>query len=57
YGNTLSIWDLVFGTFYYNPGTVPEKLGIDGTYLRSNDLWKVISYPFRGVQSGKPQPN
>jgi len=57
YGNTLSIWDLVFGTFYYNPGTVPEKLGIDGMYPQSNELWKVISYPFRGVHSGKRQPN
>src|SRR6266540_5340871 len=27
YGNTLAIWDLVFGTFLYKPGVAPEKLG------------------------------
>ena len=51
YGNTLSFWDLVFGTFSYRPGIAPEKLGLEGIYPRSNDVWSVISYPFRTRKS------
>ena len=36
------------GTFYYRPGTLPERLGIvDPTaYPHSNDFWKVMKLPF-----------
>ncbi len=49
YGNTLAIWDIVFGTFLYMPGKAPEKLGVEGQedYPSSNNIFKVISYPFR----------
>ena len=49
YGNTLAIWDLVFGTFLYKPGVAPEKLGVEGQedYPPSNNILKVIAYPFK----------
>lgn len=40
YGSVLSIWDLLFGTFYYRPHEWPERIGVEGmerfpdTYLR-----------------------
>lgn len=49
FGNTLAIWDILFGTFYYKPGIAPEKLGLDNPddYPKSEDLLAVISLPFR----------
>lgn len=49
YGNTLAIWDLVFGTFYYKPGEVPEELGIKNPneYPKSEDIFKVVVLPFK----------
>ncbi len=49
FGNTLAIWDILFGTFYYKPNAQPEKLGIDRQkdYPQSTDLLKVISFPFK----------
>jgi len=40
YGNTLAIWDIVFGTFYYKPGVFPKKLGMDrpNEYPKSENL-------------------
>ena len=48
YAVTLSFIDIIFGTFYYRPGTLPERLGIvDPTaYPHSNDFWKVMKLPF-----------
>jgi sterol desaturase/sphingolipid hydroxylase (fatty acid hydroxylase superfamily) len=49
FGNTLAIWDLVFGTFLYRPGHVPEKLGIemDNNTPRSERVLKVLAYAFK----------
>ena len=49
YGNTLAIWDLIFGTFYYRPNAVPEKLGVsaDNQYPKSENVLEVITLPFR----------
>ncbi len=49
YGNTLAIWDIIFGTFYYKPGTAPKKLGMDNPneYPKSENLFDVVSLPFR----------
>lgn len=48
FGNTLTIWDHVFGTFYYKPKQYPQKLGVDPTqgYPDSNRAWEVIKLPF-----------
>lgn len=49
FGNTLAIWDLVFGTFRYRPGLAPAKLGIGepDLYPRSEDILGVLALPFR----------
>ena len=49
YGAFLSIWDLVFGTFYYNPQKNPQKLGVSHPeqYPKSTDVVKVILFPFK----------
>jgi len=30
YGSVLSIWDILFGTFYYRPGEWPTEIGVKG---------------------------
>lgn len=49
YGSVLPIWDLLFGTFRYAPGTRPERLGVEtpAEYPESNQLAKVLALPFR----------
>lgn len=49
YGAILAIWDLVFGTFYYRPGTSPEKLGVaePSEYPESTKIFQVILFPFK----------
>jgi sterol desaturase/sphingolipid hydroxylase (fatty acid hydroxylase superfamily) len=53
YGSTLSIWDIVFGTFYYKSNSSPARLGVDNpeNFPQSNNLWQVISYPFRKLKT------
>lgn len=48
FGNTLAIWDILFGTFYYRPGEAPKSLGVthEERYPDSRNLWRVISLPF-----------
>ena len=48
YAATLSILDVAFGTFYYRPGRVPERLGVldPGAYPDSNELSKVLKLAF-----------
>ena len=48
YAATLSLLDLGFGTFYYRPGRVPERLGVldPSAYPDSNELWKIMKLPF-----------
>ena len=49
YGQIISIWDIVFGTFYYKPGEYPERLGVANTveYPQSNRFWQVLIFPFK----------
>ncbi len=50
YGQIISIWDIVFGTFVYKPGVLPERLGVSepSEYPTSNQYWKGFLLPFRG---------
>lgn len=36
YGSTLSVWDVLFGTFYWPRGKWPEKIGVAG--IRESDF-------------------
>jgi sterol desaturase/sphingolipid hydroxylase (fatty acid hydroxylase superfamily) len=49
YAVTLSFLDILFGTFYYRPGSLPERLGVtdSNAYPNSNEFWKVMKLPFR----------
>jgi sterol desaturase/sphingolipid hydroxylase (fatty acid hydroxylase superfamily) len=49
YGNTLVIWDILFGTFYYRPHELPKRLGVDEPkhYPDSRDIAHVLTLPFR----------
>ncbi len=48
YGATLSIFDVLFGTFVYRPGIAPEKLGVSANagLPRHNEYLKVLALPF-----------
>ncbi|MBL8020573.1 MAG: sterol desaturase family protein [Leptospirales bacterium] len=50
YGNTLALWDIVFGTFRYEPGKFPDRLGVDAPelYPPSESVLKVLAGPFSG---------
>jgi sterol desaturase/sphingolipid hydroxylase (fatty acid hydroxylase superfamily) len=48
YAVALSVIDLLFGTFIYKPGQLPDRIGV-GTpsdYPRSVEVWKVLLLPF-----------
>lgn len=49
YGATLSVFDLLFGTFVYRPGVPPAELGVDpATGLPSYErTFQVLALPFR----------
>jgi sterol desaturase/sphingolipid hydroxylase (fatty acid hydroxylase superfamily) len=53
YGATLPLFDLLFGTFVYRPGTFPERLGVaePASYPRSERFWEVMWLPFRGAEA------
>jgi sterol desaturase/sphingolipid hydroxylase (fatty acid hydroxylase superfamily) len=55
FGNTLAIWDLVFGTYYYRPGRNPVKLGVAdaGEYPASEKILAVLVLPFTGKGATK----
>ncbi len=50
YAVTLSFLDIIFGTFYYRPGSLPERLGVvdPSAYPNSNEFWQVMRLPFEG---------
>lgn len=49
YGTLTPLWDLVFGTFLYEPQKPPARLGLDGSgeYPPSQDFIRVLALPFR----------
>lgn len=53
YGQIISIWDIVFGTFVYRPGVHPERLGVaePTEYPQSQQYWRVFMFPFRGKKA------
>jgi sterol desaturase/sphingolipid hydroxylase (fatty acid hydroxylase superfamily) len=53
YGATLSIYDLLFGTFVYHPGVPPEELGVhpDTGLPAYERTFAVLSLPFRSGQN------
>jgi sterol desaturase/sphingolipid hydroxylase (fatty acid hydroxylase superfamily) len=54
YAAVVSLWDLLFGTFYYRPGENPQKLGVQQPdhYPRDTELLKVLTYPLVSNRRG-----
>ena len=48
YAVALPLLDLLFGSFVYRPGRLPERIGVADTseYPRSVEVWKVMLLPF-----------
>jgi sterol desaturase/sphingolipid hydroxylase (fatty acid hydroxylase superfamily) len=53
YAATLSILDILFGTFVYRAGKLPDRLGVSHPerYPDSNDFWRVMKLPLRITES------
>lgn len=49
YGAITPFWDLVFGTFVYKPGQLPDRIGVADPekYPESTEVLKVLGLPFR----------
>jgi sterol desaturase/sphingolipid hydroxylase (fatty acid hydroxylase superfamily) len=49
YGSVLPIWDILFGTFRYVPGTQPSRIGVEdpSLYPESGRVLEVLALPFR----------
>ena len=48
YGAVVTLWDLLFGTFYYRPGVHAQRLGLEHpeNYPQDRELLKVLALPF-----------
>ena len=48
YGAVVTLWDQLFGTFYYRPGSVAQRLGLEHPeqYPTDRDILKVLALPF-----------
>jgi sterol desaturase/sphingolipid hydroxylase (fatty acid hydroxylase superfamily) len=48
YAVVLSLIDILFGTFVYRPGRLPERIGVadPAGYPRSGEVWKIMLLPF-----------
>jgi sterol desaturase/sphingolipid hydroxylase (fatty acid hydroxylase superfamily) len=59
YAVTFSFLDVLFGTFYYRPGSFPKRIGVvdANAYPKSNEFWKVMRMPFeRAVERVSNNP-
>ena len=48
YAVALSLVDILFGTFVYKPGRLPQRIGVadPAAYPRSVEVWKIMLLPF-----------
>lgn len=53
---TLSLLDVLFGTFVYRPGEVPKRLGVahPEAYPEAREFWKTMAIPLRRSGYGGP---
>ncbi len=51
YGSVVAIWDIVFGTFVYQPHRVPDALGLDdpGSFPDPRRFHAALAWPFRSA--------
>ena len=57
YATALSLVDILFGTFVYRPGRLPERIGVDTpeAYPRSGEVWKILLLPFHPRIGRRPK--
>ena len=58
YAVALSLIDILFGTFVYRPGQLPDRVGVSDTdtYPRSVEVWKIMLLPFSpGIGRSPPK--
>jgi sterol desaturase/sphingolipid hydroxylase (fatty acid hydroxylase superfamily) len=49
YSSVVAIWDIVFGTFIYEPGRIPEAFGLEdpGSFPDPRRFHAALAWPFR----------
>lgn len=49
YAAVVTLWDQLFGTFYYRPGATPQRLGVERPqeYPASENVWRILALPFK----------
>lgn len=49
YGAVVTLWDQLFGTYYYRPGVVAQRLGVKRPedYPQDRELLRVLALPFK----------
>ncbi len=54
YATTLSVLDILFGSFIYRPGQLPARIGVDRpeAYPPSGQVWRILLLPF--IPSRRP---
>ncbi len=52
YAAVLTLWDQLFGTFRYHPGTHPQALGVRdrASYPRENQWVRLLAWPFTSAR-------
>ena len=51
YGSVVPFWDMLFGTFIYQPHRIPDEMGLTdpASYPDPRRFHLVLSYPFRAA--------
>ena len=61
FGAVVTLWDQLFGTYFYRPGVVARRLGIERpeAYPQAHELIKVLGLPFKrsGIERSISDPN
>jgi sterol desaturase/sphingolipid hydroxylase (fatty acid hydroxylase superfamily) len=49
YGSVTPLWDIVFGTFIYQPTRVPDHIGLDNpaSYPNPEHFHQTLTWPLR----------
>ncbi|MEO8102676.1 MAG: sterol desaturase family protein [Betaproteobacteria bacterium] len=50
----ITLWDHLFGTFYYRPASLPQRLGIEEpeVYPADRAIARILALPFRSERAG-----
>jgi sterol desaturase/sphingolipid hydroxylase (fatty acid hydroxylase superfamily) len=56
FGAVITLWDHLFGTFYYRPSVLPLRLGVEHpeNYPADQAIMQVLALPLAGKSAGAP---